>query len=325
MINEVIDLPILIIGFQRVDSLEIVVSKCLRETTSKIFISMDGPPTSKSGSTNAARKLVKDFKNAYPDRISLRLLSDNVGSAVNVITALDWFFSNNVKGAVLEDDCIPHKDFFKYSLKAIEFIKDNDSIWFFSGFRPVLKEIEEIEYALCALPLNWGWGTTQNKWIEIRSLLTRRRIESLYRSFMLGPSRVFWNIGYRRIINGWVDAWDTAIAFLMVQQNKFTLLPNCNLVSNVGNDKFALNTKQATVFLNSKTLTWNKKEISINGEDSHIMNKIIHKKMVGIKTSHAILPIIKYRIQELFRFHDNNGLLSVRLEKYKHKAGSEYD
>jgi len=123
MATEVLDVPILIIGFQRFNSLEILINLCLRETNSKIFISMDGPPTNKTGLVNEPRMLVENFKAAYPDRISLRLLADNVGSAVNVITAVDWFLSNNINGVVLEDDCIPHKDFFKYSLSALDFIR----------------------------------------------------------------------------------------------------------------------------------------------------------------------------------------------------------
>lgn len=316
MATEILDVPILIIGYQRVNSLEILINLCLRETTSKIYISMDGSPNNKTGLVNEPRMLVENFKAAYPDRISLRLLPYNVGSAVNVITALDWFFSNNINGVVLEDDCIPHKDFFKYSLSALDFIKDHESIWFFSGFRPLLREIEHIQYSLCRLPLNWGWGTTREKWVEIRKLLSEGRFENLFLSFLFGPSRVYWNIGYRRIINGWVDAWDTAVTFLMVKENKFTLLPNCNLVTNVGNDQFALNTKKGTVFLNSATVSWDRNRICINSENYRVVDRSIYKKMIGIRKSHIILPIIKYAIQKLFRFHNNYGFLSLRLEEF---------
>jgi len=320
-----LNLPTLIIGFQRANSLEILINKCLEETNSKIFISMDGPSEGEAELVNKARIIVTNFKVAYPDRILLRLLPHNVGSAVNVITALDWFFANNDRGIVLEDDCIPHKDFFKYSLSALEFMKDKDSVWFFSGFRPLLTEIKETQYALCTLPLNWGWGTTQEKWIEIRNLLSAKKFENLLLSFLFGPSRVYWNIGYRRIINGWVDAWDTALAFLMVQENKFTLLPNCNLVSNIGSDEFALNTKHETIYLNSVTTPWDQKTIVINYEDSRVVNKYLQKKMIGIRASHVILPIIKYLLQKLFKYHNNYGSLLLRLKNFEIKGISKND
>lgn len=323
MVNEFLELPILIIGFQRVNSLKTLINECLRQTNSKIYISMDGPPDSNSQSVFNARELVESYKSKFPNRIVLRQLSDNVGSAVNMITALDWFFSSNSKGVVLEDDCIPHKDFFQYAVSALEFIKHDDSIWFVSGFRPLIKELEEFDYVLCTLPLNWGWGTTQDKWSEIRELLFDPRIENLFISFLKGPSRVFWNVGYRRIINGWIDAWDTAIAFIMVQQCKFTLIPNCNLVSNIGTDEFALNTKNKSIFLNSTTTSWDGKEICIYPEDSHKVNKEVYKIMIGIRNSHAILPIAKYWIQKLFKLHKNFGDLHIRLAKYKSEESYE--
>jgi hypothetical protein len=310
------NIPILIIGYQRVNSLELIINTCLKETTSTIFISMDGPPDSDPELIAQARLLVADFKSAYPDRISLKLLSKNVGVGVNVITALDWFFSINNCGVVLEDDCIPHRDFFKYALSAVEFVKTQDSVWFFSGFRPPITEIEEIQYALCSIPLNWGWGTTSEKWMEIRNLIIDYKFENLFLSFLLGSSRVYWNIGYRRILKGWVDSWDTALAFLMIKKNKFTLIPNCNLISNIGNDEFALNTKLETLYLNSPVFSWDGKDISVKYEGSCKVNSAIYKKMIGIRKIHRVLPIVKYTFQKIFRFHDTRGSLAHRLVEF---------
>lgn len=315
--------PILIIGYQRVNSLELILNICLKETTSKIFISMDGPPHSNSGLIDQARMLVADFKSAYPDRISLKLSSENVGVGVHVISALDWFFSINSFGVVLEDDCVPHKDFFKYSISAIEFIKTQDSVWLFSGYRPQIKEIEEIQYGLCSVPLNWGWGTTNKKWTEIRRLITEHKFENLFLSFFLGSSRVYWNIGYRRIQKGWVDSWDTALAFLMARKNKLALIPNCNLISNIGNDEFALNTKFETVFLNSPVFSWDQKEITVKNEDTFVINRAIYKNMIRIKNFHIILPVAKYTFQKIFGFHNNYGSLDLRLEEFNHKKRNQ--
>jgi hypothetical protein len=317
------NLPILIIGYQRVNSLKLIVDLCIRETTSKIFISMDGPSDANSGFNDQARTLVTDFNSAYPDRISLRLLSENVGVGVNVITALDWFFSINDCGIVLEDDCVPHKDFFKYSLKAVEFIKNQEAVWFFTGFRPQIKEFEEIQYSLCSLPLNWGWGTTREKWTEVRQMISNYKFENLLLSFFLGSSRVYWNIGFRRIQKGWIDSWDTAVAFLMLKNKRFTLIPNCNLITNIGNDEFALNTKVETIYLNSPVFTWDQKEITLKFNNFTVVDKAIYKNMIGIKRIHRVLPIVKYSLQKIFRLHSNYGLLSLRLGKFSETRGNQ--
>lgn len=277
---------------------------------------MDGPRRTKQEATWDARKLVETFAAVYPDRISLRLLQENAGSAVHVITAIDWFFRNNNEGVILEDDCIPHKDFFQYATHALNFLENNNSIWFFSGFRPNLQEFFDMEYMLCNIPLNWGWGTTRKNWNTVRSFISDKKVENLFVSLFFGPSRVYWNIGYRRIMNGWVDAWDTAIAYLMIKNGKYSLIPNVNLISNIGNDHLASNTTGNSIFLNSKTHSWNKKALTVNMKTIKIVNKHLLIKMIRVKKWHLITPIFKYILQKICKFHKNFGELNSRLKKY---------
>jgi hypothetical protein len=152
--------------------------------------------------------------------------------------------------------------------------------------------------------------------MEIRNLIIDYKFENLFLSFLLGSSRVYWNIGYRRILKGWVDSWDTALAFLMIKKNKFTLIPNCNLISNIGNDEFALNTKLETLYLNSPVFSWDGKDISVKYEGSCKVNSAIYKKMIGIRKIHRVLPIVKYTFQKIFRFHDTRGSLAHRLVEF---------
>jgi hypothetical protein len=232
---------------------------------------------------------------------------------VNVISSLDWFFSEVDRGVILEDDCIPEDTFFKYASNALSFIESESRIWFCSGYRPEIEIFKEFDYSVCSLPMNWGWGTTRTKWNEIRNLLNLETKEGLFSSFLKGPSHVYWNIGNRRIQNGWVDAWDTSFAFLMKFNDRLTLLPNLNMINNVGNDEHASNTRNASNFLNSKTYVWNENKIMINYEATKKVDREINRCMIGIRRSHQILPIIKFGIQKVFGQHKNLGKLNSRL------------
>lgn len=309
-------LPILVIGFQRVHPLQEILAMCLRETSSLIYVSIDGGTYQSEFRVSETRQLINRLSSSNPNRIKYRFLSTNLGSAVNVISSLDWFFSENEFGIILEDDCIPHVDFFTYATHALDFIAKNPNIWFFSGFRPQIEELGFSSYALCKLPLNWGWGTTAIKWNEIRKLLSLQESENLIRSFFKGPSAVYWNVGFRRSLLGWVDTWDTAIAYLMIKNCKFTLIPNKNLICNVGNDFYASNTKSESVFLNTKVEDWDKSIITLSEKEANGINSILHKKMIGIKWRHNLLPIIRFQIQRLFRSHKSLGELTLRLENF---------
>jgi len=312
-------LPILVIGFQRVYPLEEILAACLRETSSLIYVSIDGGTPESEFRVSETRRLIERLNSLNPGRIKFRFFTENFGSAVNVISSLDWFFSENEFGVVFEDDCIPHLDFFAYAIHALEFIAKDPDIWFFSGYRPQIEALELPSYGLCQLPLNWGWGTTATKWKEVRSLLLLKESENLFCNFFRGASAVYWNVGFRRSLLGWVDTWDTAIAYLMFKNSKFTLIPNVNLIRNVGNDSFASNTKKESVFLNSQASDWDKSVIAICAQKTGNINRGLNKEMIGIKWYQILTPIVRLQLQRLFKSHKSLGELTCRLEKVSNR------
>ncbi len=311
--------PILVIGFQRIHPLEEILDICLSETSSNIYVSIDGGNPDSVARVFETQVLVQRLSSLNPGRIIYRFLTKNFGSAVNVISSVDWFFSENESGIILEDVCIPHVDFFSYAHEALRFISDDPDVWFFSGYRPGVKELESSNYGLCQLPLNWGWGTTAAKWNEIRSLLLVTNSENLICSFFRGPGRVYWNVGFRRSLLGWVDTWDTAIAYLMVKNHKLTLIPNINLISNVGNDSFASNTKKKSVFLNSQVGDWDASKIEIVQSNLREIDSGLSKKMIGIKWRHLVSPIVKFQMQRFLKLHKSLGELDSRLENFSNR------
>ena len=314
-------LPILVIGFQRVYPLEEILAACLRETSSILYVSIDGGTPESEFRVSETRRLIEQMSYLNPGRIKFRFLTENFGSAVNVISSLDWFFSENEFGVVFEDDCIPHLDFFAYATHALQFIAKDPDIWFFSGYRPQIEALEFPNYGLSQLPLNWGWGTTATKWKEIRSLLLLQESENLFWNFFRGANAVYWNIGFRRSLLGWVDTWDTAIAYLMFKNCKFTLIPNVNLIRNVGNDSFASNTKKESAFLNSQVSDWDKSAIAICAKETGNINRGLNKEMIGIKWRHILTPIVRFQMQRLFKSHKSLGKLAHRLDEFSnHQA-----
>jgi hypothetical protein len=309
-------LPILVVGFQRVHPLEEILAMCLRETSSMIYVSIDGGTPESEFRVSQTHGLVRQLSSLNPGRIKYRFLTKNFGSAVNVISSVDWFFSENESGIILEDDCIPHIDFFSYAVEAEKFISEDPDVWFFSGFRPQIKELESPSYGLCQLPLNWGWGTTAVKWDEIRRLLFAQNSENLICSFFRGPRMVYWNVGFRRSLLGWVDTWDTAIAYLMIKNHKFTLIPNTNLICNVGNDSFASNTKKESAFLNSKVKGWDESKIRIVQSNAQKIDSGLSKEMIGIKLRHILSPIMRFQMQRFLNLHKSLGKLESRLENF---------
>jgi hypothetical protein len=59
-----------------------------------------------------------------------RLYSDvNQGCRLGVSRAIDWFFEHVDEGMILEDDCVPHPDFFPYCATLLERYCNDTRVW----------------------------------------------------------------------------------------------------------------------------------------------------------------------------------------------------
>jgi len=68
----------------------------------------------------AATRAVIEQEIACPSQIE-RLYSDvNQGCRLGVSRAITWFFEQVEEGIMLEDDCLPHPDFFSYCTTLLE-------------------------------------------------------------------------------------------------------------------------------------------------------------------------------------------------------------
>ena len=74
-----------------------------------------------------------DLEIDWPCRIE-KLYSDvNQGCRLGVSRAITWFFEQVEEGIILEDDCVPHPDFFYYCTNLLERYRHDTRVWCISG------------------------------------------------------------------------------------------------------------------------------------------------------------------------------------------------
>jgi hypothetical protein len=247
--------PVLIIAYRRFGNLETLIQVLLKLTQEKIYIALDGPkPLDDQGKRDCSQVLeVVDFFSAkYPDRIVKKVRSTNVGSAVNVIGACDWFFSQENFGIILEDDCLVRDSFFKFVSAYTKLFHADSRIVMICGTQFAPAEIAGNFAMTSRYPLIWGWATSKEKWTMLRKGFARNNSEfpkSLSKDVST-TEKVYWNSGARRAFSGHIDAWDIIIARNMLRDGMLSILPNRTLVSNIGNDAYSTHTKNDSPWLN---------------------------------------------------------------------------
>jgi hypothetical protein len=166
---------------------------------------------------------------------------ENMGCAVSVISSVDWFFSFEKFGVILEDDCIPAVDLFDFVASVSQDFDSDENLWMICGSQFVPPAITLQQPYLSMYPLVWGWATSKNKWHSMK-----KEILTVNQSFIDIPGvskfeNAFWRAGRRRGLLGFTDVWDTILVQRMLAQNKRVIHPGSNFVTNIGNDSVAAN------------------------------------------------------------------------------------
>ena len=96
----------------------------------KLFIIADGPrpnhPTD-AERCQAVRDIVKHVD--WPCEVYRNYADQNMGLKRRISSGLTWVFDSVETAVILEDDCLPHPDFFAFCQNLIERYKDDELVW----------------------------------------------------------------------------------------------------------------------------------------------------------------------------------------------------
>jgi hypothetical protein len=308
------ELPVLIICYARTSNVIALINQLQNLGIRNIFIAIDGAKS--KNAENAQLELIKYLKSPeirFHDCIRIWKRNKNLGIAVSVITAIDWFFSQVEYGAILEDDLVPEDSFFTYLHHFLKLFKPNSSITLISGNKAQALNCHSGDLCLTNYPQTWGWGTWRDRWLEIRFSAYSRDKKC---NFSLSPVRNFWCYGTKRVLVGKVDTWDIPLAHFMYKNKKTSVLPPVNLVSNFGNDIFASHTLEQDDLLHQDTTRISEMpmvNIEVMLKGINIINRLLEIWVFGIKRRHAFLPF--YSIFNFRRGFLMLGSLEKRLSE----------
>jgi hypothetical protein len=277
----------LIIAYRRSENLEILLSKCVQAGFRQIYVSLDFPSTDLAREdVEACINVAKNYEANYPDLFRLRTAQWNLGCAISVLSACDWVFDYEEFVVVLEDDCLPSNDFFKFIADGKNEMRGHQNIFLLCGTQFAPEVVTHGKWHLSKYPLIWGWATSRDKWLLIKETyqaLDRRSSKSGFETFF---EHQYWKAGTRRALEGFVDAWDTPLVLVISKLNGDVLLPGVNLVQNIGNDQAATHTLIQSPWLNRPTVSY------FPSTDSPVMNSEVdnwlRSEFYGISLRHLI-------------------------------------
>lgn len=278
-----ISIPVLVIGFNRPDFISSLLDRLKECGVTDLYVSLDGPRNEYENSI-CEKTLLAVL--SYSSDFHLKVLnrSQNLGCALGVVSALDWFFSEVKFGIVLEDDCVPEVSFFNFVTETkLNFpTKEGDLI--ISGHNPFLRRRGN---ELSKYVLIHGWATWATVWKSVRLgyfQMSRPLISNLHGERRKAREAIFWWANASRARLGGVDTWDSIFAERVWFLGIKTLVPKENLISNVGFGALGTHTQDSTM-----------SNLLDDGEkfDDLTIDQALFKGYFQIKLRHVVTPFAK--------------------------------
>ncbi len=232
---------VLLLTFNRPDTTAKVMAEVAAARPTKLFIASDGPRTDHPED----KKLVAETRRVVKEAISWEcevhtlFRDDNQGVKTGVVGAIDWFFDHVDEGIVLEDDCVPHSDFFPYCEELLEKYRDDERVWAIQGDNSAKARLSgTASYGFIPYALIWGWATWKRAWEHYdRNLELWQSIRGTREVNKLWPDSVERKIHSEKLDGLLANpdfTWDYQWAFTVSYHRGLATMPRRNLVSNIG-------------------------------------------------------------------------------------------
>ena len=244
-------IPILILCFARLDTLQQTLASILKQPHGAIYISCDGPSPAYERGCAEVRDYITDLLKMGVIQ-NLRLSDINEGTLIGVSKGIDWFFDQEVIGVIIEDDLILEPRL----LEAVEISCTNlsNSNVMSVGLhnRVPAKFISNNDRILrrSKFVLSWGWVTTRKEWNDrIRSFCG----VNYWRLFVsmigaIGPSSAAYHLWFYALQRrqekndvrkcNWDDLWQIN-CFI---KGKTNAVFNRNMITNIGDGEGSTHT-----------------------------------------------------------------------------------
>ncbi|HEX4373695.1 MAG TPA: hypothetical protein VHZ50_10365 [Puia sp.] len=295
--------PILLVVFNRPGPTQRVFDAIKETKPAYLYVAADGPRPGNSADKERCQKVKQIITEGidWDCEVKTRFQEENLGCGKGVSSAITWFFENVEQGIILEDDCLPDKSFFGFCSELLEKYKDDARVSHISGFNYMsagngIANANSYFFSIHA-PI-WGWASWRRAWKDYDFYMASWELESskkqikkrfsFYQMLSIGNA-------FEAMYNQKIDTWDFQWWYLCILTNTVGIVPNVNLIQNIGFNNDATHTNESDGEISALRPgemlfpLVHPPQIKINGKYDKLMFNRFHKQ----KTINIIKIFIK--------------------------------
>jgi hypothetical protein len=232
--------PILFLVFNRPEQTARVFESIRAVRPSRLFVAGDGHRPDRAEEEKLVRQ-TRQIATAidWPCEVTTLFRESNLGCGRAVSGAISWFFEHVTEGIILEDDCLPHPDFYPYCETLLSRYRDEPKVATIAGthFLPPELPHQQSHYVSKYFQM-WGWATWRRTWQTYDLRLTQLNDAgwfSLLDRIHHNPVEAgYWREIYLSLKPGVIDTWDFQMFFSNWHAGGNHVMPGQNLISNIG-------------------------------------------------------------------------------------------
>lgn len=202
----------------------------------RLYIASDGPRLSKIGEAEVVKKTRKMVLDKIDWQCEVKTLfrEENLGCGKAVSSAVNWFFSQEKEGIILEDDCLPGQSFFKFCENLLDHHRDNKQVMHISGDQFIPDFNNGASYYYAKIQHVWGWASWADRWKYYEFDLKNYSDDNIKKFSDNENVQKYWLDILDLMKKKQIDTWDYQWAFKVVEMDGLCINPVKNLISNIG-------------------------------------------------------------------------------------------
>jgi hypothetical protein len=239
--------PVVFLIFRRADLTAQVFEAIRQAQPTKLLIVADGPRDEAEALLCAETRAIVEQVD-WDCEVLRNYAEVNLGCRKRVATGLDWAFEQVEEAIILEDDCLPHPSFFNYCHQLLDYYRADQRVWSISGnnFQNG-QQRGDGSYYFSNYYHVWGWASWRRSWQQYDYHFSKWPDfrDGHYLAGILDSELEieYWQgIFDRMYALGEPNTWDYAVMFSLWLNRGLSVLPNINLISNIGHRSDATHT-----------------------------------------------------------------------------------
>ncbi len=207
----------------------------------RIYAHCDGPRSQVPGESERVaevRRIIRDKAAGFELHTLFR--EANYGLRDGVYDAINWFFRQETRGIILEDDCLPDISMFRFCEELLLKYQDDDAVMHIgcSNLSESVLAGSDSSYMFSRFSFIWGWATWRRAWEKIDFAISD--LDNYTGRYPFGHpwisagSQAYLRAKFQDTRMGKNRTWDYQWFYSILINNGLCIVPKTNLVQNIG-------------------------------------------------------------------------------------------